>query len=80
MMLQQKNEIIKWAEGKTDEELEKEYYKAVDDSLGSQAERMCELGYDTIDITEREKHERYFREKVSVLEMLCSKRDIALWE
>ena len=80
MMLRQKNEIIKWAEGKTDEELEKEYYKAVDDSLGSQTERMCELGYDAIDITEREKHERYFREKVSVLEMLCSKRDIALWE
>lgn len=66
-----RNALIKWAENLTDEELEKEYYDAVNDSLGSQTEDMYELGYDMADIREREKHERYLAEKASILETLC---------
>ena len=75
-----KDALIKWAENLTDEELEKEYYEAVNDSLGSQTEDMYELGYDMADIREREKHEKYLAEKSSILEALCEKRGIKLWE
>ena len=76
----EKNAILKWAETLTDEELEKEYYDSVYDSLGSQTERMYELGYDISDIKDREKHEKWLGEKSDVLEMLCAERGIKLWE
>lgn len=44
MTRKERNEIIKFAEKLTDEELEKEYYNAVYSSLGSQCEDMYELG------------------------------------
>ena len=72
--------IIKWAESLTDEELEKEYYKSVYDSLGSETEEMYELGYDIRDIQEREQHEKYLCQKSDVLEILCEQRGIKLWE
>ena len=40
MTKSEKNKIIKWTNILTDEELEKEYYDAVFDTLGSQAEEM----------------------------------------
>ena len=55
MTKKKRNEIIKFAEKLTDEELEKEYYDAIYDSLGSQCEDMYELGYDIADIVERKK-------------------------
>ena len=73
------NSILKWAASLSNEELEKEYYNAVFDSLGSQCEDMYELGYDMRDIEERRKHEKYIAEKASLLGQLCEERGINLW-
>lgn len=40
MKLTERNELIKWANNLSDEQLEDEYYDAVFDSLGSTAEKM----------------------------------------
>ena len=80
MKKSEKNALLKWAENLTDEDLEKEYYDAVYDSLGSQTEKMYELGYDIRDIEEREKHEKFLREKSDILASLCERRGIKLWE
>lgn len=72
--------LKKWADTLTDEQLKKEYYDAVFDTLGSQAEEMYERGYDIADIREREKHERWLSRQSAMLEMICSERRIALWE
>ena len=60
--------------------LKKEYYDAVFDSLGSQAEEMYERGYDIVDILEREKYEKWLSRQSDMLEMICSERGIKLWE
>ena len=80
MKKKERNEIIKFAEKLTNEELEKEYYNAVDSSLGSQCEDMYELGYDISDIAERKKYEKYLRQRADLLEYLCEQRGIKLWE
>lgn len=59
---------------------QKEYYDAVFDTLGSQAEEMYERGYDIADILEREKYERWLSRQSSMLEMICSERGIVLLE
>ena len=76
----ERNEIVKWANSLTDEELEDEYYKAVNDSLGSQTEDMYELGYDIADIYDREEYEKFLFQKSNLLEELCEKRGLKLWE
>ena len=73
------DDIIKFAEKSTDDELEKEYYNAVYESLGSECEDMYELGYDIADIIEREKYEKYLRQRADLLEYLCEQRGIKLW-
>ena len=80
MTKKERNEIIKFAEKLTDEELEKEYYGAVDDSLGSQCEDMYELGYDIADIVERKKYEKYLGQRADLLGALCEQRGIKLWK
>ena len=80
MTKSEKNQIIKWANTLTDEELEKEYYNSVMDSLGSEAEEMYELGYDIVDILEREKFEKWLCKKSNLLGKLCEERGIKLWE
>ena len=80
MTKSERNQIIKWANTLTDEELEKEYYDAAWDTLGSQAEEMYERGWDMADILEREKYEKWLGEKSDVLEELCHGRGIKLWE
>ena len=80
MTRNERNEIVKFAEKLTDEELEKEYYNAADSSLGSQCEDMYELGYDIADIVEREKYEKYLGQKADLLGALCEQRGIKLWE
>lgn len=72
--------LKKWTDTLTDEELKKEYYDAVFDTLGSQAEEMYERGYDIVDILEREKYERWLSRQSDMLEMICSERGIKLWE
>ncbi len=80
MTKKQRNEIIKWASTLTNEQLEGEYYDAVYDSLGSQTEEMYELGYDIVDIVEREKYEDYLDQRANLLGWLCEQRGIKLWE
>lgn len=80
MTKSEKNEIIKWANTLTDEELEETYYDAVFESLGSQAEEMYEQGWDMQDIIEREEYEKYLDQIADLLESLCCERGIKLWE
>ena len=79
MTKKERNDIIKFAEKLTDEELEKEYYGVVDDSLGSQCEDMYELGYDIADIVERKQYEKYLGQRADLLGALCEQRGIKLW-
>ena len=80
MTKSERNQIIKWANTLTNEQLEKEYYDAVMDTLGSEAEEMYERGWDMVDILEREKFEKWLRKKSILLEKLCTERGIKLWE
>ena len=80
MTKSERNQIIKWANTLTDEELEEEYYDAAFDTLGSQAEEMYEQGWDMQDIIEREEYEKYLGQMVDLLESLCCGRGIELWE
>ena len=80
MTKSERNQIIKWANTLTDEELEEEYYDAVFDTLGSQAEEMYERGWDMQDIIEREEYEKYLGQIADLLESLCYGRGIKLWE
>lgn len=80
MKLKEKNNLIKWANTLSDKELKDEYYEAVYDSLGSQTDKMYELGYDMKDIKEREEYEKYLCEKADVLENICAERGIGLWD
>ena len=72
--------LKKWTDTLTDEQLKKEYYDAVFDTLGSQAEEMYERGYDIADIREREKYERWLLKQSDMLEDICRERGITLWE
>ena len=72
--------LKKWKDTLTDEELKEEYYDAVFDTLGSQAEEMYERGYDIVDILEREKYEKWLSRRSDMLENICSERGIKLWE
>ena len=80
MTRKEKKSIEEWASALSNEELESEYYKAVYDSLGSQTERMYELGYDIRDIEEREQFEKYLDEKSDLIGVICERRGIKLWE
>ena len=79
MTKSEKNEIIEWANTLTEEEHRKEYYHAVRDTLGSEAEEMYERGWDMQDIIEREKYEDWLDQKCDLLEKLCYERGIELW-
>ena len=79
MKYSDKKEILSWATQLSDEELEKEYYDCIFDSLGSEAEEMYENGYDMQDILDREQIEKYLSEKADLLESLCIERGIELW-
>lgn len=80
MKLKEKNNLIKWANTLSDKELKDEYYDAAYDSLGSQTDKMYELGYDMRDIEEREEYEKYLCEKADILENICVERGIGLWD
>lgn len=80
MTKSERNQTIKWASSLTDDELEQEYYRASWDTLGSEAEEMYERGWDMQDVLEREKFEKWLRQKADLLEKLCEERGIKLWE
>ena len=80
MKLKERNELIKWTNNLSDEQLEDEYYYAVFDSLGSITEKMYDLGYDMRDIKEQEKYEKFRCDKANILGRLCEQRGIKLWE
>lgn len=76
----EKNNLVKWANTLSDKELKDEYYEAVYDSLGSQTDKMYELGYDMRDIKEQEEYEKYLCEKADILENICVERGIGIWD
>ena len=80
MTKSERNQVIKWTSTLTDKELEEEYYHAVFDTLGSEAEEMYERGWDMQDILEREKYEKWLGQRCDLLESLCYGRGIKLWE
>lgn len=80
MKLKERNNLIKWINTLSDEQLEDEYYDAVFDSLGSITEKMYDLCYDMIDIEEQEEYEKYRCDKANILGWLCEQRGIKLWE
>ena len=41
---------------------------------------MYERGWDMADVLEREKYEKWLGQKADLLEVLCEKRGIKLWE
>lgn len=53
MKRSERNEIIKWAAGASDKEIEKKYYDIVFDSLGNNAEEMYERCCAMEDILEK---------------------------
>lgn len=80
MKRRERIQLIKWADELSDKDLEDAYYDAVYDCLGSETEEMYERGYDSTDIAEQEKCEKYLSEKANLLERLCMERGIKLWE
>ena len=80
MTKSERNQIIKWANTLSDEQLKYEYYDSVYGCLGSEAEEMYDRGYDMQDIKEREQYEKWLGEKSDLLEGLCMGRGIKLWE
>lgn len=80
MTKSERNQIIKWANNLTDDELKAEYYDAAFDTLGSQAEEMYERGWDMYDIIEREKFEKWLYQRADLLYSLCYGRGIKLRE
>lgn len=80
MKLKEKNEILKWAAGVSDKELESEYYSAIYDSLECKAEEMYERCYDPRDIQEELDRVKYDGEKAAIIGYLCEQRGIELWE
>lgn len=80
MKAKEKNELIKWAETLKDSELLCEYYDTALESLGSQCDEMYDMGYDIVDIVEREEYEIYLRERCRILEGVCIQRGLELWK
>ena len=80
MTRRERIQLTKWAGELPDKDLEDAYYDAVDDCLGSETEEMYERGYDSVDIAEQERYEKYLGEKAAILERLCIERGIKLWE
>lgn len=81
MKKSEREKIIAWANDLSDEELEKKYHDLLYFfvSLGAQIDKMYELGYDMSDISEREEYEKILSQKCDLLEELCEKRGIELW-
>lgn len=80
MKRRERIQLTKWAGELSDKDLEHVYYDAVGDCLGSETEEMYERGYDSVDIAEQERYEKYLGEKAAILERLCMERGIKLWE
>lgn len=80
MTVAEKSRLRRWAEKLSDEELEKEYYDVFLACLGSEAEEMYERGYDIIDCMEQERYEKDLIVQANMLEHMCLKRGIKLYQ
>ncbi len=80
MKAKEKNELYKYAAALNDEQLKKEYYDSMDDCCGSLADKMEDLHYDTIDILERRKYEKFLSERSDFLLCLCNERGLSLFD
>lgn len=73
--------IIKENSALSNEELVDKYFDIVfNDCLGSQAERMEEMGWEESDIKERREHEDYMEQYADVLCYILNKREIDVWK
>lgn len=63
----------------SDSQLEDLYYVKLFSVLGSDAERMEELGWEEVDIIERRKYEKYLGEWCDIIEECCLARGIKLF-
>ena len=73
--------IIKENSALSNEELVDKYFDIVfNDCLGSQAERMEEMGWEESDINERREHEDYMEQYADVLCYILNKREIDVWK
>lgn len=79
MKKSEKNGILIEAAGWNDQKLEREAYNAAFETLGSTAQLMEEAGWEPEDIKEQRALEKYQVEKADILEQLCEKRGIKLW-
>lgn len=80
MNLKSKNEIINYCSALSNDELLEEYYSAIYDTEGSLVDKMYDLGYDILDILERERYEKYKCERADIIENECYKRGLELWQ
>lgn len=80
MRIREKKAIKKWADGLTNEELEKAYYDSIYDVLGSDVDIMFRRGCSQIDIDDYINYKKYVHEKHDYLEQLCLERGIVLWQ
>ena len=74
------NDIVKYAETLSDEQLLDEYYDCAFESLGSLTEKMYDLGYDESDIRERYRYENFVCQKADILAGLCLERGLCLFD
>lgn len=73
--------IIKENSALSNEELVDKYFDIVfGDCLGSQAERMEEMGWEESDIKERREHEEYMDCYADVLCYILNKREVDPWK
>lgn len=74
------NRIIKENSALSNEELLEKYFDVIfNDVLGSQAERMVEVGWEESDIRERQKYEDYMDGYSDILEGMLHERGIDPW-
>ena len=62
-----------------DDQLLSEYHEQLLNTLGTQTDRMYELGYSMEDIKEREKFEKEMSEELHLYEECLNKRGIDIW-
>ena len=79
MKKSEKNAILIEAAEWNDQKLERETYNASFETLGSTAQLMEEAGWELEDIKEQRALEKYQAERADLLQYLCEKRGIKLW-
>lgn len=81
MKKSEKQAIYQWAAGLSDKQLEQEYYDSVySGACASCGEEMYDRGFAIEDCVAEDERAKYEREKDDIIESLCYKRGIKLWD